>query len=323
MAMGRDQLWLKPAIAITMAAVLCTVALKFITGFPGRPSGMTSLVAALTVVVVTAFFRFLRYFYGLWRDGEAHPLAKIRAQFRPALLTFTPVAAGVAILVTFLYSITFLKSMIPAVVPFWADAAFAATDRAMFIDPLAIALALKPLLPAIGLFYGMWHVAHIGGILWVVHWREGDKARHILSFMLTWSIGMASAYAFASMGPLFTGIYDRSIAPDSVRIAAEFLLANYRAEGALIGGGISAFPSLHVGIAAWLAIVLWDRGWQKAGIIYFFGVFVCSVILGWHYAIDGIGGAAIAMVADRIARAWLRRDRADAVRAGQPAAATR
>jgi PAP2 superfamily protein len=166
-------------------------------------------------------------------------------------------------------------------------------------------------------------VAHLGGILWVLHWRDGDKARHILSFMLTWSIGMVFAYLFSSMGPLFTGGYDLSVAPDSVRRAAEFLLANYKVHGALIGGGISAFPSMHVAIAAWLAIVLRDRGWPKTGIAYFIGVFVCSVILGWHYAIDGVAGGAIAIVADRIARAWVRRDGREVGFAGQTTVAAR
>ena len=307
MAMGRDQQWLIPAIAIAMAAAALAAILKLATGYPGQPSGTASVEATVAIVVLTAFFRFMRFFFNLWRANEERPLQRIREAFRPALAGFVPIAAGVAILGTFLYSITFLKSMITVVVPFWADGLFAATDRILLIDPQGIATALKPVLPAIGIFYGLWHAAHLGGILWVVHWRNGEKARHILSFMLTWSIGMAFAYLFASMGPLFVGTYDPALAPDSVRLAAEFLWANYQAKGALIGGGISAFPSMHVAIAAWLAIVLRNRGWPKLGIAYFLGVFASSVILGWHYAIDGAGGAVIAMAADRIARAWLRR----------------
>ncbi len=157
--MGRDQQWLIPAIAITMAAVLCTAALDLLTGYPGRPSGMTSLIAAIVIVVVAAFVRFMRYFHGLWRSGEMHPAARIRADLGPALIGFAPIGAGVAILTTFLYSITFLKSMLPVIVPFWADELFAATDRILFIDPQAIALALEPALPAIGLFYGLWHAS--------------------------------------------------------------------------------------------------------------------------------------------------------------------
>lgn len=308
--MGRDQDWLFPAIAIAIAALLIAAAVNFLTAYPGHPSGLTSLKAAVAIVIVAAFFRFIRFLFRLWQSGEASPTVRIAAEFRPALAAFLPIIAGVAVLSTFLYSITFLKSMIPAVVPFWADALFAATDRALFIDPQAIALAVKPALVALGLFYGLWHAAHLGGILWVLHWRTGNKARHILSFMLTWSVGMIFAYLFSSMGPLFTGQYDPSIAPESVRKAAAFLLANYEADGALIGGGISAFPSMHVAIAAWLAIVLRDRGWPRTGIAYFIGVFVCSVILGWHYAIDGVAGAAIAILADRLVQAWL--SRADA-----------
>lgn len=319
--MGRDQEWLFPAIAIAIAAILTATAINYWTGYLGHPNGVTSLKAAIAVVTVTAFFRFMRFFLGMWRSGEEHPTARLRRELRPALIAFSPIAAGVAILAIFLYSITFLKSMIPAVIPFWADAAFAATDRALFIDSQAIAIALKPALVPLGLFYGLWHGAHLGGILWVLHWRRGNKARHILSFMLTWSIGMFFAFIFSSMGPLFTGQYDLSLAPESVRKPAAFLLSNYETGGALLGGGISAFPSMHVAIAAWFAMVLADRGWPKLGMLYLIGIFACSIILGWHYAVDGIAGAAIAFVADRLARAWLKRRNSIVAAAPEPACA--
>ncbi len=320
--MGRDQDWLYPAIAIAMAAALSAAALRYLTGYPGQPSGMTSLTAAIAIVTLTAFFRFMRYFFGLWRAGEEHPAVRIRAEFRLALLGFAPIAAGVAILGTFLYSTTFLKSMIPSVIPFWADEAFAATDQAIFVDPQAIAIALKPALGALGLFYGLWHAAHLGGILWVLHWRNGNRARHILSFMLTWSVGMVLAYLFSSMGPIFTGQYDPSVAPESVQRAATFLWANYQADGALLGAGISAFPSMHVAIAAWLALVLKDRGLPWLGIAYLIGVFACSVILGWHYVIDGVAGVAIALLADRLSQAWLHSRRATFISVTRQAAAS-
>lgn len=302
--MGRDQDWIYPAIAIAVVAALCATILKFATGYPGQPRGVTSLTAAIVVVVLTALFRFLRFFVGMWQAGEEHPAARMWHKLRPALINFAPIAAGIAILSIFLSSLTLLKSMIPAAIPFWADAAFAATDRMIFVDPEALGQAFKPALPALGLFYGLWHAVHLGSILWVLHWREGNKARHILSFMLTWSIGMVLAFLFSSMGPIFTGQYDPSIAPPITQKAAAFLLANYQAEGGQIGGGISAFPSMHVAIAAWLAIALKDRGLLWLGMAYLTGVFACSVILGWHYVIDGIAGIAIALVADLLAVRW-------------------
>lgn len=305
--MGRDEAWIYPAIAIAAAYGAVTFVIKAATGYPGMPSGLTSLRAAIFIVFVASLVRFLRFLLRLWRAGEQRPSARIAAALVPALRSFAPIAVGVTILSFFLFSITLSKSMIPAVIPFWADGMFAAIDQAIWLDPGALATKLTPWLPTLGLFYGLWHAAHLGGILWVLHWHQGSKARHILSFMLTWSIGMVLAYLLSSMGPIFTGFYDPSIAPPSVQRAADFLLANYRGEQGMIGGGISAFPSMHVAIATWLAIVLRDRGWPRTGIAYLIGVFACSIILGWHYSIDGVGGAAIAVLADRLAQAWLRR----------------
>lgn len=305
--MEREQDWIYPAMAIALGAAICAAYLKLVTGYPGMPNGLTSFRAAIAILLMAALFRFLRYLFVLWRAGEDHPISQISAQFWLALRGFGPIVIGVAIISAFLLSVTLLKSMIPAVVPFWADAQFAAIDRALLIRPQAIAVALKPALGAIGLFYGLWHAAHLGGILWVLHWRRPNKGRHILSFMLTWAIGMTCAFIFSSAGPLFTGQFDPSVAPESVQKAATYLWSNYNAEAGVIGGGISAFPSMHVAIAAWLAIVLRDRGLPLFGLAYLIGVFACSVILGWHYVADGIAGMAIALLADMLSRAWFAR----------------
>lgn len=318
MTMGRDEAWIYPAIGIAAIYAAMTFCVRAATAYPGLPNGLTSLKAALFIVAVAAFFRFLRYLFRLWRCGEEHPSDRIAGDFVPALHGFAPIAVGVAILGLFLFSVTLSKSMIPAVVPFWADDMFATIDRAMLLNPEWLARLMAPWITVLGLFYGLWHAAHLGGILWVLHWRRDSKARHILSFMLTWSIGMLLAYLFSSMGPIFTGLYDPSAAPPSVQKAAGFLLDNYRGDEGMIGGGISAFPSMHVAIAAWLTIVLRDRGWPKLGIAYLVAVFACSIILGWHYAADGIGGIAVAIVADRVAQARLKRGKLRAPLVPQP-----
>ena len=51
--MGRDLQWLIPAIAIAMITALCATVLKIATGFPGQPSGLTSLKAAIAIVILT------------------------------------------------------------------------------------------------------------------------------------------------------------------------------------------------------------------------------------------------------------------------------
>ena len=321
MAMGQDREWLWRVVALSALTISCAVVIRLWSGYPGHLKGETSLTIALLVVALTALGRFIIFLWSLWRAGNEHPLAAIRAASPSAALAFMPIAIGVLAIGAFLVSLSYLKSMITAIVPFWADGILAATDRFMLIHPQAIAIAIHPALPMLGLFYGLWHAAHLGGILWVLHWRNGNKGRHILSFMLTWLIGMFFAYVFSSAGPLFVGLYDPAIAPESVRKPAEFLWANYQARGALVGGGISAFPSLHVGIAAWLAIVLRDRGLGWLGIAYMLGVFICSVILGWHYVLDGVGGIGVALLADKVSQSWLSPGKNRILATAQPAPA--
>ena len=54
-------------------------------------------------------------------------------------------------------------------------------------------------------------------------------------------------------------------------------------------GGISAMPSLHIAIAVLLALVGWQIN-RFIGVLltaYVFIILIGSIILGWHYAVDG------------------------------------
>lgn len=299
--MRKSEPWLFPAAAIAGLALSIALVVRASTGFAAFPSANVSLQVALFVVVVSAVFRLIAYIVQMWRCGIADPL--------PQLLKAVPAAArhqwvilqAVTIVAILLYSLTFLKSMLPTVVPFWADEPLAAFDRLIGFDGNSFAHAFRPYLSAIGTYYGLWHAINLGGILWVIHWRNAEKGQFILSYMLTWGIGMAAAYVFSSAGPLFTGRFDTSLLPGSVRMTAELLWSNYQAGGAILGGGISAFPSLHVAIATWFALALAQRGWPKIGVAYVASIYIGSVILGWHYLLDGAGGIAVAILAHRMA----------------------
>ena len=305
--MLREEKWIGPAAILAVAALVSAFVLTVVTDFPGRPNGFTSLKTALAIIALAGGLRFARFIFQQWRAGEPHPLQQIRVRFQPALTEFIPVLVGVGVVGVFLSSMTFLKSMIVAVVPFWADATFAELDRLVGVSPAGLGKLFQPIITELGWFYGLWHAVQLGGILWVLHWRDRDaKSRLILAFMLTWALGMLAAYVFSSAGPIFTGSYDPALAPESVRRVSQFLWSNYLNGTALLGGGISAFPSMHVAIAVWFALVLRNRGLPLLGLSYAAAVFACSVILGWHYAADGIGGGAIALGANWVAAAWLR-----------------
>jgi hypothetical protein len=68
-----------------------------------------------------------------------------------------------------------------------------------------------------------------------------------------------------------------------------------------LGGGISAMPSLHVGVALFAVLVafrqsrrVWVRG---IAVAYLAVIYVGSIHLGWHYASDGlVAGAGMAVI---------------------------
>ncbi len=68
-----------------------------------------------------------------------------------------------------------------------------------------------------------------------------------------------------------------------------YLWTSYEARALLFGSGISAFPSVHLGIATLTALYLFER--QRylllPGIAFVAVILFLSVYSGYHYAIDG------------------------------------
>lgn len=300
--MVKGEPWIRPALAIAIVSIIGAVLVQRYTGYPSTPGGTTRLRVALFVIAISALIRLLANIYRMWREGVDDPIARLRRGAPGAVREQLIMIAAILLVGAILASTTYVKVMIPAVQPFWADAPLARLDQFLGLNGAAIARALGPALPVVGLYYGLWHFANIGGILWIIHWRNHAKGRFIIAYMLTWLIGMTVAFLFSSAGPLFTGRYDFGLAPESVQKPALMLWANYQAKGALLGSGISAFPSLHVAVATWFALALRHRGWPKLGIAYVASIYFGSIVLGWHYGADGAGGILVALVSYKLAQ---------------------
>jgi hypothetical protein len=76
--------------------------------------------------------------------------------------------------------------------------------------------------------------------------------------------------------------------------AADYLWGRYSSGNISIGAGISAMPSLHVAGALWLVLIIRRAAPRLATLAwcYLATIYVGSVLLGWHYATDGLAGMA-------------------------------
>ncbi len=152
------------------------------------------------------------------------------------------------------------------------------------------------------------------------------RVRMFITYILCWIVvGNVLAGLFMSAGPAFfgevTGDFDR------FRVLIDHLAANtgsaysafdlqrdlwyvYSHDQVALGTGISAFPSMHVAMATLWVIVGFQvnrrLGAIALGLLLFF--LTGSVVLGWHYAIDGYASILIVLALWAIVgwamRAW-------------------
>ena len=138
--------------------------------------------------------------------------------------------------------------------------------------------------------------------------KSQKRDRAMISFFLVVSASAILQYVLPSAGPIFyerLGFGDRFADLPSrpwATITADYLWANYMDNGSRVGAGISAFPSLHVAGAAWVAAVVssFSRKLAPVAWAYFTVILMGSVFLGWHYALDGIAGLVIALIMYRL-----------------------
>lgn len=222
---------------------------------------------------------------------------------------------------------------------FGLDPLFASIDRALFFgrDGWEVTHALLPSPWATWIIdkaYHAWFIPmSIGVIVCALlpasHYRL--RTQYLLTYLLIWVVmGSVLAFAMASAGPIFFeqfhgsspsfGALHAHLVSQQAATGGEFqallsqsyLSQNHGSDALALGGGISAMPSVHNALAALFAIAAFRinriAGWAFAGFAAV--IWIGSIHLGWHYAIDGMLSIPLTLllwrwsgrIADRLAR---------------------
>ncbi len=141
--------------------------------------------------------------------------------------------------------------------------------------------------------------------------RIRDAYVFIASMVCVWILGVATYYAIPSLGPFwsapreFAGLPHTMVQDTQARYLAQraHLLAHPQAHDAF--AQVSAFASLHVAVTC--VILLMVRYYRMrlltwAMSFFLAGTVLATIYLGWHFAVDDVVGAMIAVVSVAIGK---------------------
>lgn len=314
------------------------------SAYVGKPFELRMVVLfsfpILLICAVFGLFMLGREFARLIRTGhEGSAALALLAFLRDDLLApgrVSNILHTTLFMSVFMTGFVSLKTMLPDIHPFSWDTTFMEWDRALHFgtDPWLIFQPLmgRPLVTsAVNVAYNCWFFVLFGTWIWQGFRRSANllSRRYLLAFLITWLLGTGIlGILFSSVGPCFYGrlvpgpdpyaplmaylAEAGKAAPLWVLDTQNMLWESYaKGEGAV--AGISAMPSMHVGSCVLMTLLGFASskrwlGWAFAlfGLVIFLG----SIHLAWHYAIDGYAGAAVALLGWWLAGWLLRRSEA-------------
>ena len=197
------------------------------------------------------------------------------------------------------------------------DPVLAQWDRALHfgVDPWRVTEAMLGhgwAVKAIDVSYYLWFfvIFTAAGIAMGMPASSALRHRFLVAFALVWIVlGVLVATALASVGPIYydsvyggpsaftelLGDLRRADAAWDLKTMAvrEMLWSSYVDDRTSIVSGISAMPSIHnaVCILLVLAALRVSRPLALAAAAFALLIFVGSIHLGWHYAVDGYASA--------------------------------
>lgn len=310
--------WLVPSTLLTVFLAAIAFALMPIAGYRHPPSYLGSLTNWIWLTVGLGAFLAAVKFLMLVVSRTPRPLSVLVAMLREQSLAIACIAAGMLLAGVDMIFFMWVKPEIASLRPFWADPMLAEADHRLFgRDPWRFFEGVD--LGFLAYSYNFfWVVAILLTLIWLfARPRSVERSASIINYFLLWSLfGPIGQYFLSSCGPIFyaragmgtrfDGLRDNI--PRITNQISDYLWKAYSGSELSFAAGISAMPSLHITMATWIALVFVGQRSRIAPLAIGFALYiwVASVALGWHYALDGLVGGAGALAGQAFSRGQLR-----------------
>ena len=257
--------------------------------------------------------------YVITVERPPKPIGHIASNLRRFV---SPERAATVLPVVFVFPVfaatfTSLKSLIPKINPYHWDVPLSKLSLAVhggyhpwqWLQPV---FGYPLITRALDLVYVSWYPVLCAVLLWQILSQRDRMLRlqFFTTLMLSWILlGTVAATVISSAGPCFfgriTGLADpyaplmdylHAVSKEHrlfAITAQDYLWRLYQEGRTDIGSGISAMPSMHVSMVTLYALLGWRRNrWLGAAFTaYAVLLFIGSIELGWHYAVDGYAAA--------------------------------
>jgi PAP2 superfamily len=279
--------------------------------------GMSFLTAPVAILVMLLFQLFFVYKKDNFQKPAKNIWRRTKGIFthRDTLVRGLPMYAALCFLS---FGFAIFKSNIPNISPYAWDLTFDHWDKMLHFGMRPYELLQPVLGNAIATFilslnYSLWFFVLKGFFIYFAFFHAPglERTRVFLAFFLVWTLGGGlTAVLLSSAGPCYFDLVAGGANPYAqhmqqlrdfnnvmpiLSVEAQQQLWDLRTSGSALGG-VSAMPSMHNATSLLFVLVAWNKSkfLRNLMIVHMVLIFLGSIHLGWHYALDSYVAWAIA-----------------------------
>ncbi|WP_052252222.1 phosphatase PAP2 family protein [Vibrio owensii] len=316
--------------AVIVLTTIVNLLILELSGYKAEISLFAYWGVIQTVLFVTIPIILLIYLGYLVFQREPRPLFRLLLKSKLIITHRHLLISGYVMLTTisiFMSSFSAMKGAIPLIIPFRYDDLLVELDRLLFFGhaPWEVVHALFYSAYAVKFLnvnYNIWLV-----LIWAVSLfflfsaQSKLRTQYLVSWVLCWFLlGNLLALLLSSAGPVFlerldplnttySGLtslltqHNENLANSgwgtlwALQTQYDLWLA-YSENKEMLGSGISAMPSMHNSFAVLMALSMYrvKRWLGVLFIVHAIFIYIGSIALGWHYALDGIVSAPLTVL---------------------------